>query len=161
MFWKRCGLVCLLTVFALSLGRLALPEQAAISPEDPLPAALDARIRPFFEEVAAGGAETAYPQLLAGSSLQKQTEAVKSLIEKTKTLVKKYGEYRAAESIDMKRVGKDLVILRYLYKCDDFPVVWYFTFYRDFKTAAAATDEKSNWVLVSVRFDTELEMLRL
>jgi hypothetical protein len=53
-------------------------------------------------------------------------------------------------------IGRDLVLLRYLYKGENFPVVWYFTFYR---TTAAGETGPGTWRTIAVRFDTDLELL--
>ena len=81
---------------------------------------------------------------------------MKALVDKTKDLEKNYGKFRNGERIEAKRIGKDLVLLKYLYKCESLPIVWYFSFYR-----SDATADSSNWVLVAVRYDTELELLGL
>ena len=45
--------------------------------------------------------------------------------------------------------------MKYLFKCEKFPVVWYFTYYRDFSRAGG----EDYWVVISVRFDTQVELL--
>lgn len=57
----------------------------------------------------------------------------------------------------IKSVGKDVVLLKYLYKCEKFPVVWYVAYYRDFTRAVTASDDR--WVVISIRFDTQVEAL--
>ena len=49
--------------------------------------------------------------------------------------------------------------MRYLYKCENFPVVWHFTFYRT-PGAGDARAKGAAWRVVAVRFDTELEQLQ-
>ena len=120
--------------------------------------AINARVSQFLEGVSMGQAQSAYPELLAGSRLLKQADALKDLIEKTNELDEKYGRYRAFEQIAAKRIGGDLVLLKYLYKCEDFPVVWYFTFYRTPSPGETAA-ENEIWRVITVRFDTELELL--
>jgi hypothetical protein len=63
--------------------------------------------------------------------------------------------FRGLEKIDSRRVATDLVVMKYLYKCERFPVVWYFTFYR----SAAAGAANGQWAIVTIRFDAELEAL--
>jgi hypothetical protein len=91
--------------------------------------------------------------------LAKQTEAVKTLIDKTNELKAKYGECRKFERIAARRVGEDLVMLKYLYKCEDFPVVWYFTFYRTPSRSDVALTDSGSWRAIIVRLDTDLESL--
>ena len=119
-----------------------------------------ARVSQFLEGVSLGTTKTAYEQLLAGSPLLKQTEAVEDLVRKTDQLKDRYGQYVEFEPIASRRVGKDLVLLRYLYKCEDFPVVFYFTFYRT-PRGDVPTDKNDGWRVIIVRFDTELELLAL
>ncbi len=128
---------------------------------DPVTAALDTRVSQFLEGVSMGQTQTAYQELLAGSQLLKSSDALKTLTEKTAELETKYGRYRAFERVSAKRVGADLVLLRYLYKCENFPVVWYFTFYRTPQRGDPAPEDKNAWRIIIVRFDTQLELLGL
>ncbi|MCH8922030.1 MAG: hypothetical protein IIA67_02640 [Planctomycetes bacterium] len=98
--------------------------------------------------------------LLKGSDqLLKKQPALKSLIKKTDALLNgKYGKYRGSDRISAKSIGKDLVLLTYLYKCEDYPIVWHFTFYRKAQTVEATA---SQWIVIAVRFDTDLELLAL
>ncbi len=151
--------VCLVVAsIGCSLGH------AAPAPEDPAAGdavidALDARVRPFLEGVSGGETQQAFDELLRGSPLlMKKGEAIKTLVEQTNQLQGKFGRYRNFERLDARHIGTDLVLMRYLYKCDDFPVVWYFTFYRPPpRTEAPAGDNA--WRVIIVRFDTQLEQL--
>jgi len=152
--WFAVGVGVLLA--CSSGGRAALAQPPADADLDKL----QSRVGVFLEGVSRGTTKTAYDQLLAGSALLKQTEAVESLVRKTDELKDRYGRYVEFEPIASRRVGKDLVLLRYLYKCERFPVVFYFTFYRTPRTDAPA-DKTGNWRVIIVRFDTELELLAL
>jgi len=151
-----CGRL-LIAFCLLFVGNISFGQDVTAQP-DPVLVAIDARVSQFLEGVSMGQAQSAYPELLAGSRLLKQTDALKDLIEKTNELEQKYGRYRAFEQIAAKRIGGDLVLLKYLYKCEDFPVVWYFTFYRTPSPGEAAA-ENEIWRVITVRFDTELELL--
>jgi hypothetical protein len=140
----------------LSGGRVALAQE----PSDAEVDKLEARASQILESVSLGTTKTAYEQLLAGSPLLKQTEAVEDLVRKTEQLNDRYGQYVEFEPIASRRVGRDLVLLRYLYKCESFPVVFYFTFYRTPRTDMPA-EKSNNWWVIIVRFDTELELLAL
>lgn len=117
-----------------------------------------ARVAAFFEAVSTTptSPERAYQDLLQGSPLASRKAALDTLVARTKELESRYGKYQAFELIDTKRIGTDVVVLKYLYKCELFPVVWYFTLYRDQRAAAA-----SAWSIVAVRFDTDVELLAL
>jgi hypothetical protein len=149
---------CWLMPLVLVLGAGVPSREDLPLEKDPELSALDARIGQFLKGVSMGETQNAYQGLLAGSRLLQQNKALKELTEKTQQLHTKYGPYCGFEQIAAKRVGRDVVLLRYLYKCTDFPVVWYFTFYRA-PTAGEALPENIPWRVVTVRFDTELESL--
>lgn len=150
-----------ITVWLLGVGvGLWGNTSPAQETSDPVINALDARVSQFLEGVSLGTTQKAYQELLTGSQLLKQAEGVAALVEKTSQLKDNYGEYRAFERIAVKAVGSDLVLLRYLYKCENFPVVWYFTFYRT-PPRSNLPAENNNWRVITVRFDTRLELLAL
>jgi len=159
---KPAGAFGFTAAVGLILGAISIGAQDGAtggSSDDPVIAQLHAQSVKFLDGISAGEIETAYGEFLKNSQLGKQTAAVNGLIDKTRGLTK-YGEFRAHERIDVRRIGADLVLLKYLYKCDDFPVVWYFTYYRDFRHEPT-TDGAEHWVIVAVRFDSELELLGL
>ena len=132
---------------------------AAQEPTDPDIEMLQARVGQFLGSISLGTTQAAYQQLLAGSRLLEQAEAVEALVEKTDLLTDRYGQYLEFEPVALRRVGSDLIVLKYLYKCADFPVVFYFTFYRTPRSESSA--ENPSWRAIIVRFDTELELLAL
>ena len=119
---------------------------------------LHERTTQFLDAVSLNRTETALKDMISGGPLEKQTEAIKSLSTKIRGLESKYGACRGVDRIDARRLGKDVVLTRYLYKCEKFPVVWYFTYYRDFKRTDLAPETES-WILIAVRFDTDIELL--
>jgi hypothetical protein len=135
------------------------PAPAAQEPAeqtDPELAALEGRVEQFFEGLGAG--QAAFQELLAGSRLLDQTEALGRLVEGAGGLTGKYGRYVGAEQVGAKRIGADLVTMRYLYKCEELPVVWYFVFYRT--PSSTEGTAAGVWRVVGVRFDTDLDALR-
>lgn len=151
--WIAIGPLTLL-IFLLGAGPSLGQEPLA----DPVINTLDRVASQFLEGVSLGTTQAAYDELLAGSLLLKQTKAIEALVSKTNSLKDLYGEYREFEMIATRRVGKDLVLMKYLYKCEGFPVVWYFTFYRA-PPRGESSAENNNWRAIIVRFDTELELL--
>ena len=147
---------CLWMLLLLLAGGRLLPAAEPPTESDTELDKLDARINRFLEGVSGNDAQNAYEDLLTDSQLLQQ-KALPGLIEKTAEL-KKYGKCHGFEQIAVKPVGADLVLMKYLYKCEDFPVVWYFSFYR---TPAAVGTAAANgpWRVVSVQFDTRLELL--
>lgn len=150
--------ICPLMILVLLAGpAVSLAQDPPIESDTELDK-LDARVKRFLDGVSADDVQSAYEDLLAGSQLLQQ-KSLKELIEKTGEL-KKFGKCHGFEQIGAKPVGKDLVLLRYLHKCEDFPVVWYFGFYRTPDNDATAAGNGA-WRVVSVRFDTQLELLWL
>lgn len=141
----------------LSVAASATGQENALQ-NDPVIAALGARATQFLDSVSGGQTQNAYQDLLAGSPLAKQTDALKSLVSRTVELEPKYGRYRGCERIGVRRVGTDLVLMKYLYKCDNYPVLWYFTFYRT-PAPGDLSPEDDTWRVIAVRFDTELDAL--
>lgn len=146
--WLPLAVVCLLTSTAT----------AAQEAPDPVAELLAARVSLFLETVSRGQAQEAYGELLRGSQLITQTDALEALIQQTGQIETTYGEYREFEPVETKRIGGDLVLMRYLYKCESFPVVWYFTFYRTPARGETAADSDA-WRVIAVRFDTRLDRL--
>ena len=101
--------------------------------------------------------EKRYAALLKDSPLERDAARIKKVVNDTKELFSKtqiYGKVRqdtGIETIKAQRIGRDLALLRFLYKFERLPVIWYFTYYRT----------GGNWVLISVRFDHEYELLGL
>jgi hypothetical protein len=144
------------------LGAMILLSNRALAADEPGPgpvvSKLQEKVAHFLEGIAKGDEANAFAELLVGSQLLEQDGAVRGLIEKSKDIVKRYGAHRDTEQVSAKRIGKDVVILKYLFKCEKFPVVWYFTYYRDFGRSSASSGE-DQWAVISVRFDTQVELL--
>jgi hypothetical protein len=154
--WISRGLIAVAVLLTLAAGGRA-QETMAPTPDAAVIDALDARASRFLEGVSLGQAETAFGEFLADSPLAQQTDAVKKLVAATLTIEPRFGKFHGFERIDARQIGKDLVLMKYLYKCENYPVVWYFTFYRDFQRAETTSD--NNWRAIGVRFDTDLELL--
>ncbi|HEV3137291.1 MAG TPA: hypothetical protein VGZ26_05290 [Pirellulales bacterium] len=145
----------LFTVLLLS-GRAAAADEAV--PPGPVVGKLHDKVIRFLDGISNGDEANAFSELLVGSQLLEQDGAVRGLVDKSKDIVKRYGAHRESEQVGAKRIGKDVVLLKYLFKCEKFPVVWYFTYYRDF-SRSSATSGDDHWVVISVRFDTQVELL--
>jgi hypothetical protein len=101
------------------------------------------------------GPERAVREIVGSGPLKDRNEEISKLIDQALTLDQRYGVYTGHEAAAVRAVGSDLVFLRYLYKGERFPVVWYFAFYR----TAIANGLKRDWSLISLRFDTKIEAL--
>jgi hypothetical protein len=145
----------LLTLVATSLLTQGQPPPRAADPELDY---LDQRVRTFLERVSFDDVSVAYQGLLQNGPLAKQAEGLSTLEQKTRGIHSQYGAFRSIEPLSARRVGKDVVTIKYLYHCETFPVVWHLTFYRIYKRNETPR-ENENWHVVSVRFDTNVETL--
>lgn len=161
MLRSRMVLVCLVMLLAslATVATLGQPSGSATL-DDGAVAELDERVARFLEGISLGDVDEAYEALLAGSRLANNEEAIESFVEKTKQIEQLYGQFDSFERVDARRVGRDLVVMKYLYKSEDFPVVWYFTFYRTRNSGDTLVGE-DNWRVITLRFDTQFELLGL
>jgi hypothetical protein len=118
---------------------------------------LKARVDGFFGSLTnkSLGPERALRQLIENSPLKDRTEEINKLIDQAGMLEARYGAYSGHDFASSKAVGSDLIFLRYLYKGERFPVVFYFTFYR----AGSLGTVKREWSLIALRFDSRIEAL--
>lgn len=149
-----------LVIAALSLSTCSAfvsiaPAQEENISNDPVVIELDRRVEQFLEAVSDNEEDSAFQGLLLGSQLLEQEDEYQALVEASKQIENRYGAYYDSERVSAKRVGADLVLLKYLFKCERFPVIWYFAFYRQTRTASPGGD----WVVISLSFDTQVERL--
>lgn len=136
------------------------PDLASAQQPDTVIESLQNQVDVFFETIKSGGnVNKAYAALLPATGLGSEEDRA-TLEKETSELEQTYGTYRGFERVYVKRVGSDLVFLKYLYKCDRFPVLWHITFYRSGTSNEAGTDSQ-RWQVVSIRFDTNLDILTL
>ena len=152
---KFARVVLMLVLTPILISSVHAADENAFS--DPVVVKLNDKVMRFLQGVAQGDEDEAFNEVLAGSQLKEQGGAVKTLIDKSKDLVDRYGAHRENEAISAKRIGKDVVLLKYLFKCEKFPVVWHVAYYRDSVRSANNSDDR--WVVISLRFDTQLESL--
>ena len=131
-------------VFAATAQNQSLRAEADV-------ARLEETISQFFDRMSFGEVDDAFNDLLAGSLIQQQAAARRDLIEKASSLETQFGTAEGFEQITRRRIGTDVVRLTYLYKCERYPIVWRFVYYR------LGTSER--WKLIAVRFDTDLGSL--
>lgn len=121
---------------------------------------LDDKITLFFEGLISGNTDSALGNLLLQSPLgttanSSSSTAMKTRLEEAKTL---YGNFIDYELIKHLPVGKDVVLIRYILKCDNYPVAWTFTFYRKPPPRGSAPTMPVSWQLIEMRFDTNMEL---
>ncbi|MGL6194409.1 MAG: hypothetical protein ACRC2T_06255 [Thermoguttaceae bacterium] len=133
---------------------------------------LERRIETFFTNLTSSSGNTtrtAFDDLFRDvlSSRSTTNEVIEQLVSKYTELKNSgIGFPRGCERLETKCVGKDLIIMKYLFKYDNYPVVWYFTFYKSVRTVSTVSPTTissgtQNWFLIGVRFDTNLEPLLL
>jgi hypothetical protein len=154
MFHSRLVIVAsfLLACWAFASHAPAQEEDAS---KNPIVIELDRRVEQFLDGVSEGDQDSAFAGLLLGSQLLEQEDEYEALVEASKQIENRYGAYRDSEQVSAKRIGVDLVLLKYLFKCERFPVIWYVAFYRHTRTATSGSD----WVVISLSFDTQVERL--
>ena len=160
-----CPLFCRFTrqIFAamvgLAAGWASYPQAALAQQPDPVLEFLNTKAVDFLGGIGSeSGVDKSFEVLLTSSPLQNDQGKMQMMVARTKELRTKYGEFRKVTPVSSRRVGENLVLLKYLYECERYPVVWYFTYYRVFKANETPRDTE-NWVLVALRFDTDLESL--
>ena len=119
---------------------------------------LHGRIRTFFENLTepGKGPKKALEEILKSSPLGADEKLSAELAEKMKDISTRYGACVSFEEVGTKSVGSDLIMIRYLYKCENYPIIWYFTFYRPRpKTGETVT---RNWTLIGLRYDSNLDI---
>lgn len=148
----------LLSLCAVCVSTVCLGQEAG-APRDAVLTSLGDRVSLFFESLARDQTSEAFGELLVASTLAGREDDLKQLVAQTAELAAKYGRYRGAEQIGARRVGQDLVLLRYLSKYEQCPVVWTFVFYRPPPIPGTTPPEPDPWRIVSVQFHTEWERL--
>lgn len=160
---KRIGLcVAILGIFAWCGGHdlAAQTPPAGAAPAVSEYDALHAAVKTFFENISdpAGGPKKGLEEILKSSPLtgEEKEKTITALSNNIREISLRYGTYLSFESIGIRAIGRDLVVLRYLYKCQNYPVVWYFTFYRP--TAAGGDTASRPWLLVHFYYDSNLNI---
>lgn len=129
----------------------SLHAQQEVAPDDETATQISERVDDFLRRVGRGEVKDAVESLLAESPLRENFARVNELRDAIRRELPKYGPFLGAENIRTERLGRSLLECVALYKGQEFPVIWRFTFYRP--------DTAGEWVLVAVRFDVNYERL--
>jgi hypothetical protein len=81
----------------------------------------------------------------------KGSAAVKTLQSSLERDLPQFGRPLGTEQVRLERISTSLLRTHYLYRCDKFPVVFTFTFYR--------STAEGNWQPIHVRFHAEYDKL--
>jgi hypothetical protein len=130
---------------------VAAQEPAVDSPDLKL---VREKVNTFFQNLTnkSIGGDGALRGIIGNSPLKNRNDDISKLIDQAASLDERYGAYVGHEEVSARTVGRDLVFLRYLYKGERFPVVWYFTFYR-------SGNGGREWMLIGLRFDSKVDAL--
>jgi len=116
----------------------------------------DSRIQTFFTALTRGDYTSAFEGLWHQSLLASlDTEQRSKLRSGIDDLEKEFGKLISWERYESKDIGKDIVQVRYIFKYEQHPVIWTFSFYRK-PVVAPKSGTSTSWVLVGLHFDTEL-----
>jgi hypothetical protein len=151
------GIILFVGLLLISYAVRAQPSYVSSEPYREL----DDRIKSFFEEITTNPTSTAaFDSILTtgnvGSLMDTSISEMKTKLDDVKT---RFGNFKDYEKIDAKPIGKDLVIIRYLLKCESYPVVWTFTFYR--RPNTISLNPATQWQTIGLKFDTNLDILIL
>jgi hypothetical protein len=125
------------------------------------------RIVAFFETLSRGNPTSAFYELLRSSPLG-TPEASEHVAELQRRVIElqspsEFGDILAWERLEVKRVGTNVSIARYVLMYDRYPVVWTFMFYRKPLPATSTTVPSSTgsnpWVLVELHFNTDMKSM--
>jgi hypothetical protein len=134
--------------------------QAPTTPDAGREQELSARVQTFFTALSRGNSAPAFEELLRQSPLNAaaagtELARMRNKVEEFKT---QFGDILRWDKHDVKQIGEDIIVMRYILKYDQYPVIWTFAFYR--KPSTASSLGNSNvWTLVEVHFDTNLGSL--
>lgn len=118
---------------------------------------LRASIGNFFENLSDPnqGPRKALDELTKNTTLADNEKLITGLADNLKLIAANFGAYVAYEPVGVKAIGSDLIEFRYLYKCQNHPVVWRFVYYRPRPNAVDPTSVP--WTLIGVRFDSNID----
>ena len=151
MWQPRFWIVTAVLTLAAGIATVSVSQQT--EPTDPLKRSVDE----FFSVLGIDqNPQTAFERLLGRGPLARHP-SIQEMVSKVEGFDDKYGAYVRHAPVVERSVGgeQDIVFLKYLYLAENYPVVWHFTFYR----RPSRIGESRDWLLIGVRFDTELETL--
>jgi len=159
LFKKLIGMGAVLICFLLLLPTLRfIPTEAQTTStaDTTRDSDFDSRIQTFFTAIKRGDYTSAFEGLLHQSLLASlDTEQRSKFRSGIDDLEKEFGKLISWERYESKDIGKDIVQVRYIFKYEQHPVIWTFSFYRK-PVVAPISGTSTSWVLVGLNFDTEL-----
>jgi len=163
-------LFVILAVFSVLLGSRFFPLSEQVRAQTTPTTAeerLDLRVGQFFRDLQSntpGG--TVFADFFRDGSqvVRTASDAVETMSSRYTDLILDIGRLHDFEKIESQTFGNDVIVLRYISKHDNAPVLWSFRFYRPPRPTSTATSTPpsspsgSTWNLILVRFDTNFEI---
>ena len=164
----------LLVLVLPSIPAIPVGAQGTSTPIDPA-RDFDERIQSFFDQLKTGNTTVAFDNILLESPLGATTASgqisdMRARFEETKKNL--FGEILSFERYGSKRIGEDIIVVRYILKCENYPMIWTFTFYRkpvsqtsltsgSLGSGTTSVTNTNRWNLIEMRFDSNLDLLSL
>ncbi len=146
--------VCLAVVATVVGASLPISAQET-SVEDREVQQMQSQVEEFFRLLAQQQLSQAYERLLNNNPTLLQ--GAQEMIRRTGQL-RQHGPLVQYHRIWARQVGPHVLVFCYLAEHRRLPVVWYVTFYRVPQTDSTQDD---NWMVIRVRFDTDIERVAL
>jgi hypothetical protein len=114
-------------------------------------------IEKFFEDLTNpnGNSRQAVDNFVINTPMADNEKARTKIADSWKTMSTNFGSYVELEEVGVRYIGADLVVFRYLCKFENYPVFWYFTYYRT--RPKSSETSSSAWRLIGVRYDANLD----
>jgi hypothetical protein len=106
-------------------------------------------IEQFLDDIVKGEVEKAYNELLSQTLLAQRVDAIEQQKQQTSQFFDTYGKLLGSELVIKQELGKSVVRLVYILKCEKMPVVWEFYYYKADK----------DWLLISLKSRDSLDFL--
>lgn len=145
--WVMAGL---LAVPLLAVWQGASAQLNEIETDEALQR-LGRRINAFLVSIPKDELDEQFDLLVERSPLRKDEAKLTQLKDAILRETSRYGSFREVETVRLELHGQSVARGVYLYKCQDFPLVFDFTFYR--------TNASDEWALIALRFHLDYEKL--
>jgi hypothetical protein len=152
--WSATSLAALLLVLhgilpdahAQRLSPKRTPERIAIQTrsESNLPSSVQQKIESFLQSLIKGQTQSAYFNLLDGTSMGTQKEAIDRFVEATRESASNYGSYASYEFVETRQPTENLLLPSYMTFQENKILRWQFVFFRP---------TGSKWVLANIKVD--------
>ena len=144
---------CFLTLAALRLIPADIQAQTITTAS--MERELDARIETFFTSLSRGTSSTAFEETLRLSTLGTSSAdpAIQEMRSRVDSMRSQFGNILHWEKYETKRIGEDVILIRYLLKYDIHPVMWTFSYYRK---PTGPSIVNNPWLLVGLHFETDV-----